>query len=315
VKVLIAGGAGFIGSHMCEVLLSQDHEVIAVDNLITGDKGNIEAILGKPGFTFIQQDVSTEGDLPPADAIFHMASPASPVGFRSFPIETMLVNSLGTYHLLQHALKHGAKFLMASTSEAYGDPKEHPQREDYWGNVNPVGVRSCYDESKRYGEAMTMEFYRSYDLDARIIRIFNTYGPRNQPDDGRVVPNFCMRALEGNPITVYGDGTQTRSFCFVNDLVEGILRALFTPDTAGEVINLGNPAEYSMLEFAKLVNALAGNRSQVVLEPLPESRTGDPMLRRPDITKAKRLLGWEPVIKPEDGLVPTLEWFRQFVKV
>jgi nucleoside-diphosphate-sugar epimerase len=203
---------------------------------------------------------------------------------------------------------------MASTSEAYGDPKEHPQREDYWGNVNPVGPRACYDESKRYAEAMTIEFYRTYDLNARVIRIFNTYGPRNQPDDGRVVPNFCMRALEGNPITVYGDGTQTRSFCYVTDLVDGILRAMFTPNTAGEVINLGNPTEYSMLEFAQLINSLTGNRSEIVMEPLPEGRAGDPMLRRPDISKARRLLGWEPKVKPEDGLIPTLEWFKQFVK-
>ncbi|MBW3622990.1 MAG: SDR family oxidoreductase [Armatimonadetes bacterium] len=310
-KVLISGGGGFVASHLTELLLAEGHEVIAVDNFITGDRRNLEAVRDRPKFQLIEHDVSLPREYPAVDAVFHMASPASPVGYRTWPIETMLVNSQGTYHLLEHARKCGAKFLVASTSEAYGDPKVHPQTEDYWGNVNPVGVRACYDESKRYGEAMTMEYHRSLDTDTRIIRIFNTYGPRNQPDDGRVVPNFCMRALEGAPITVYGDGSQTRSFCFVSDLVEGIRRAMFTEGTAGEVINLGNPSEYTMLEFARFVNDLAGNKSEIVFEPLPESRKDDPMLRRPDISKAQRLLGWEPVVPPEEGLKRTLDWFRE----
>ena len=232
-KVLVSGGGGFIGSHLCEALLARGHEVVAVDNFITGGRRNLEGILGRPGFTLIEHDVILPGEYPPVDAIFHMASPASPVGYRTYPIETMLVNSQGTHRLLDHAREHGAKFLMASTSEAYGDPKVHPQPEDYWGNVNPVGVRACYDESKRYGETITMEYHRSFGTDTRIIRIFNTYGPRNQPDDGRVVPNFCMQALKGEPITVFGEGSQTRSFCFVSDLVEGIYRALFTEGTTG----------------------------------------------------------------------------------
>jgi nucleoside-diphosphate-sugar epimerase len=312
VKVLVSGGSGFIGSHLCEALLSLGHEVIAVDNYITGDRRNLSLALGHPNFRLIEADVSATDGYPPVDAIFHMASPASPVGYRTYPIETMLVNSQGTHRLLEHAREHGAKFLMASTSEAYGDPKIHPQTEDYWGNVNPVGVRSCYDESKRYGEAITMEYHRSFGVDTRIIRIFNTYGPRNQPDDGRVVPNFCMQALEGAPITVFGDGSQTRSFCFVSDLVEGIQRALFTEGTTAEVINLGNPSEYTMLEFAELVNSMAGGRSEIVFEPIPEGRQDDPQVRRPDISKAKRLLGWEPVIPPEEGLKRTLDYFREF---
>jgi nucleoside-diphosphate-sugar epimerase len=311
-KILVSGGSGFIGSHLCEALLARGHEVVAVDNFITGDRDNLSAVLGRPDFRLIEHDVSEPGDYPPVDAIFHMASPASPVGYRTYPIETMLVNSQGTHRLLDHAKAHGAKFLMASTSEAYGDPKVHPQTEEYWGNVNPVGVRACYDESKRYGEAITMEYFRSFGVDTRIIRIFNTYGPRNQPDDGRVVPNFCMQALKGEPITVFGDGSQTRSFCYVSDLVEGIQRALFTEGTTGEVINLGNPSEYSMLEFAELVNGLAGGRSEIVFEPLPGARRDDPMLRRPDITRAKNLLGWEPAIRPEEGLKRTLAWFREF---
>jgi nucleoside-diphosphate-sugar epimerase len=313
VITLVSGGSGCIGSFLCEALLENGHEVYAIDNFITGDRRNVEKIASHPRFRLIEADVTADPPLPPADAIFHMASPASPKDFRALPIEIMLVNSQGTYHLLNHARKHGARFLMASTSESYGDPQVHPQPEDYWGNVNPVGVRACYDESKRFAEAMTMEYYRSFGVNARIIRIFNTYGPRNRPDDGRVVPNFCMQALKGEPVTVFGDGTQTRSFCFVTDLVEGIRRAMFSPQTEGEVINLGNPSEYTMLEFARLVNSMAGNRSEIRIEPLPKSREGDPMLRRPDISKAKRLLDWEPTIKPEQGLPPTLDWYRKFL--
>jgi nucleoside-diphosphate-sugar epimerase len=247
-----------------------------------------------------------EGDL-----YFHLASPASPVGYRTYPVETLLVNSVGTRNLLECARKVGGKFLMASTSEAYGDPLVHPQSEDYWGNVNPVGVRACYDESKRFGEAITMEYVRTYDLDARIIRIFNTYGPRNKADDGRVVPTFISQALKGEPITVYGDGSQTRSFCYVSDLVEGIMLAMLTVGTKGEVINLGNPAEYTILQFAELIKALCDSPSPVQLLPLPPSRQGDPMRRRPDISKARRLLGWAPKVSVEEGLRRTVEWYKQ----
>lgn len=309
-KAVVTGGAGFIGSHLCEALLSAGYEVVCVDNLLTGDRSNIAHLEGRRDFRFLQHDVVEplfiEGDL-----YFHLASPASPVGFRTYPVETLLVNSIGTRNLLECARKVGGKFLMASTSEAYGDPLVHPQSEDYWGNVNPVGVRACYDESKRFGEAITMEYVRTYDLDARIIRIFNTYGPRNKADDGRVVPTFISQALRGEPITVYGDGSQTRSFCYVSDLVEGIMLAMLTSGTKGEVINLGNPAEYTILQFAELIKVLCDSPSPVQLLPLPPSRQGDPMRRRPDISKARRLLGWAPKVSVEEGLRRTVEWYKQ----
>jgi nucleoside-diphosphate-sugar epimerase len=310
VKAVVTGGAGFIGSHLCEALLAAGYEVLCVDNLLTGDRSNIAHLEGRRDFRFLQHDVVEplfiEGDL-----YFHLASPASPVGYRTYPVETLLVNSVGTRNLLECARKLGGKFLMASTSEAYGDPLVHPQSEDYWGNVNPVGVRACYDESKRFGEAITMEYVRMYDLDARIIRIFNTYGPRNKADDGRVVPTFISQALKGEPITVYGDGSQTRSFCYVSDLVEGIMLAMLTVGTKGEVINLGNPAEYTILQFAELIKALCDSPSPVQLLPLPPSRQGDPMRRRPDISKARRLLGWAPKVSVEEGLRRTVEWYKQ----
>jgi nucleoside-diphosphate-sugar epimerase len=310
VKAVVTGGAGFIGSHLCEALLAAGYEVLCVDNLLTGDRSNIAHLEGRRDFRFLQHDVVEplfiEGDL-----YFHLASPASPVGYRTYPVETLLVNSVGTRNLLECARKVGGKFLMASTSEAYGDPLVHPQSEDYWGNVNPVGVRACYDESKRFGEAITMEYVRTYDLDARIIRIFNTYGPRNKADDGRVVPTFISQALKGEPITVYGDGSQTRSFCYVSDLVEGIMLAMLTVGTKGEVINLGNPAEYTILQFAELIKALCDSPSPVQLLPLPPSRQGDPMRRRPDISKARRLLGWAPKVSVEEGLRRTVEWYKQ----
>ena len=309
-KAVVTGGAGFIGSHLCEALLAAGYEVLCVDNLLTGDRSNIAHLEGRRDFRFLQHDVVEplfiEGDL-----YFHLASPASPVGYRTYPVETLLVNSVGTRNLLECARKVGGKFLMASTSEAYGDPLVHPQSEDYWGNVNPVGVRACYDESKRFGEAITMEYVRMYDLDARIIRIFNTYGPRNKADDGRVVPTFISQALKGEPITVYGDGSQTRSFCYVSDLVEGIMLAMLTVGTKGEVINLGNPAEYTILQFAELIKALCDSPSPVQLLPLPPSRQGDPMRRRPDISKARRLLGWAPKVSVEEGLRRTVEWYKQ----
>ena len=309
-KAVVTGGAGFIGSHLCEALLAAGYEVLCVDNLLTGDRSNIAHLEGRRDFRFLQHDVVEplfiEGNL-----YFHLASPASPVGYRTYPVETLLVNSVGTRNLLECARKVGGKFLMASTSEAYGDPLVHPQSEDYWGNVNPVGVRACYDESKRFGEAITMEYVRMYDLDARIIRIFNTYGPRNKADDGRVVPTFISQALKGEPITVYGDGSQTRSFCYVSDLVEGIMLAMLTVGTKGEVINLGNPAEYTILQFAELIKALCDSPSPVQLLPLPPSRQGDPMRRRPDISKARRLLGWAPKVSVEEGLRRTVEWYKQ----
>jgi len=308
-RAIVTGGAGFIGSHLCDALLAAGHEVVCVDNLLTGSRDNIAHLEGQPRFRFVNHDVA-QPLFVDGDVYFHLASPASPVGFRTYPLETLLVNSLGTYHLLESARKAGGRFLMASTSEAYGDPLVHPQSEEYWGNVNPVGVRACYDESKRFGEALTMEYVRTYDVDARIIRIFNTYGPRNKADDGRIVPTFISQALKGEPITVYGDGSQTRSFCYVSDLVDGIMLAMFTPGTKGEVINLGNPAEYTVMQFAELIKVLCGSPSPIKTVPLPSSRHGDPMRRRPDISKARRLLGWSPKVSVEDGLKRTIEWYR-----
>ncbi|MGQ9523418.1 MAG: UDP-glucuronic acid decarboxylase family protein [Armatimonadota bacterium] len=309
-RAIVTGGAGFIGSHLCEALLAAGHEVVCIDNLLTGSRDNVAHLEGQPSFRFVQHDV-TQPLFIDGDIYFHLASPASPVGFRTYPLETLLVNSVGTYNLLESARKCGGRFLMASTSEAYGDPLVHPQSEEYWGNVNPVGVRACYDESKRFGEALTMEYVRTYDVDARIIRIFNTYGPRNKADDGRIVPTFISQALRGEPITVYGDGSQTRSFCYVSDLVEGILMAMLTPGTKGEVINLGNPAEYTVMQFAELIKVLCGSSSPIKTVPLPSSRQGDPMRRRPDISKARRLLGWSPKVSVEDGLRRTIAWYRE----
>lgn len=306
-KALVTGGAGFIGSHLCAALLREGHSVVCVDNLITGNKGNVASLIDHPGFEFILHDVTQPLDVS-ADLIFHLASPASPPGYLLYPDKTALANSLGTYLLLDLAKRHGAKFLLASTSEAYGDPLEHPQREDYWGNVNPIGIRSCYDESKRFGEALTMVYVRQFDLDARIIRIFNTYGPHSDPDDGRLVPNFVTQALKGEPLTVYGSGQQTRSLCYVSDLVEGILRAMLFDGTKGDVFNLGMPDERTVLEFAQMIKSLAGSSSPIVFTPyLSED---DPNRRCPNIDKAKDKLRWTPNVKLEDGLTATIEWFR-----
>ncbi|MGQ9676404.1 MAG: UDP-glucuronic acid decarboxylase family protein [Chloroflexota bacterium] len=311
-KVLVAGGAGFIGSHLCERLLSEGYEVLCVDNLITGNEENVEHLLGRAGFRFVRHDVTQPLEADVA-AVFHLASPASPPGYLDFPIETSLANSLGTYNLLELARKNNAKFLMASTSEVYGEPLEHPQREDYWGNVNPVGMRSCYDESKRFGESLTMTYRRHLDLDSRIIRIFNTYGPRSDPRDGRIVPNFITQALRSEPITVYGSGEQTRSLCYVADLVEGIMRALFWPGTKGEIVNLGNPDEHTVLEYAQVIKRLCHSNSPIVhVPPISED---DPSRRRPDIGKAKGMLGWEPQVDLEEGLTRTIAWFRQKIGV
>ena len=309
-RIVVTGGAGFIGSHLCASLLKQGHQVIAVDNLITGNKRNIEAILGHKAFTFIQHNVVQPLDLP-GEAVFHLASPASPEGYMANPLETALVNSLGTYHLLEMAKRHGARFLMASTSESYGDPLEHPQKESYWGHVNPIGPRSCYDESKRFAEALTMIYVRHYSVDTRIIRIFNTYGPHSDPLDGRIVPNFITQALLGKPITVYGDGSQTRSLCYVDDLVDGIIAAMFTRGTMGEVINLGNPQEHTVLEYAHIIRRLCRSTSEIQFQPLPQD---DPTRRCPDISKARTLLGWEPKIGLEEGLDRTIEWFKKITR-
>ncbi|MGE5619661.1 MAG: UDP-glucuronic acid decarboxylase family protein [Sphingomonadaceae bacterium] len=309
-RVVVTGGAGFIGSHLCAYLLEDGHQVIAVDNLITGRRRNIAQLLGHPAFSFVEHDVVQPLDLP-ADAIFHLASPASPKGYMGFPVETALVNSQGTYQLLELARRNGASFLLASTSEAYGDPLEHPQQESYWGHVNPVGPRACYDESKRFAEALTMTYVRTHDLNARIIRIFNTYGPHSDPDDGRIVPNFITQALSGSAITVYGDGTQTRSLCYVEDLVRGIVAVMFSDRLKGEVINLGNPEEHTVLEYANIVRRLCRSESPIEFRPLPQD---DPTRRCPDISKAKALLGWQPRVGLEEGLGRTIDWFRDTLR-
>jgi len=308
-KIVVAGGAGFIGSHLCTRLLDEGHDVLCIDNFITGSDRNIEPLRNNPHFAFLDQDVTQPFDFE-ADAIFHLASPASPVGYMDHPIETILVNSHGTYLLLEHAKKQNAMFLMASTSEAYGDPLVHPQREDYWGNVNPIGPRACYDESKRLGETLTMEYYRQFQLNARIVRIFNTYGPNSQIHDGRMIPNFITQALRNEPLTIYGDGSITRSICYVSDLVDGLLRAMFKPHTAGEVFNLGNTEEHTVLEYAHTIIRLCEASSTILFEP---NRIDDPERRRPDITKAQQVLGWQPKIGIEAGLRRTIEWFSNYV--
>ena len=306
-RVLITGAAGFIGSHLCDRFLAEGHTVIGMDNFITGSPDNIAHLQGHPRFTFIRHDVTefiyVEG---PLDAILHFASPASPKDFPNFPIQIGKVNAIGTYRALGLAKAKGARFLLASTSEVYGDPLVHPQPESYWGNVNPIGIRGIYDESKRFAEALTMAYHRVHGVDTRIVRIFNTYGPRMRLDDGRVVPNFLTQALRGEPLTVYGDGTQTRSFTYVDDLVEGIYRLLLSDEV--EPVNIGNPEEYRIIDFAHLVNELTGNRAGIVFKPLPKD---DPKQRRPDITKARRVLGWEPQVPLREGLQRTLEDFRR----
>ena len=307
VRILVAGGAGFVGSHLCDYLIAQGHSVTAVDSGITGRAKNVAHLADSDRFSLLDLDV-TEPIAWQGEAVFHLASPASPEGYLRYPLATLRVNSIGTENLLTLARQNGAKFLFASTSEVYGDPLVHPQPETYWGNVNPVGPRACYDEGKRFGEALTMEYVRQYAVDARIIRIFNTYGPRNDPRDGRVVPNFIAQALTGSPISIYGDGTQTRSFCFVGDLVRGIAAAMFTAKTQGEVFNLGNPDERSIREFADMIVRLTGTYVPIEHKPLPAD---DPRRRRPDISKAQTWLGWTPEISLEEGLAETIAYFRQ----
>jgi dTDP-glucose 4,6-dehydratase len=308
-RVLITGGAGFIGSHLCERFLADGNDVICMDNFLTGTPDNIAHLFANPKFSFIQQDVTNyiyvKG---PVDAILHFASPASPVDYLELPIQTLKVGSLGTHKALGLAKEKGARFLLASTSECYGDPLVHPQNEDYWGHVNPIGPRGVYDEAKRFAEAMTMAYHRTHGVATRIVRIFNTHGPRMRLRDGRVVPNFIAQALRGEPITVYGDGSQTRSFCFVSDLVEGIVRLLGS-DYSGPV-NCGNPAEVTILQFAERIKALTNSRSEIVFRPLP---VDDPKQRQPDITRARTLLGWEPKVGLEEGLRHTIEYFRDKV--
>ncbi len=305
-RTVITGGAGFIGSHLCEHFLARGHEVVAVDNFITGTPDNIKHLNANKAFSFIHQDVSHPIEIDgPVDNILHFASPASPVDYLKYPIQTLKVGSLGTHNTLGLARAKKSRYLMASTSEVYGDPERHPQREDYWGHVNPIGPRGCYDESKRFAEAIVMAYHRTHQIDTRIIRIFNTYGERMRLDDGRVLPNFMGQALRGEPLTVYGDGSQTRSFCYVSDLVDGIDR-LLTIDFH-EPVNLGNPAEITILQFAEEVLHLSGSKSSLIYHPLPQD---DPRIRRPDISRARQLLGWEPKVGREEGLRRTLAYFR-----
>jgi dTDP-glucose 4,6-dehydratase len=308
-RILVTGGAGFLGSHLCERFLGEGHEVLCMDNLVTGDLVNIEALMPNPRFHFIHQDVTefihVAGDL---DVIMHFASPASPIDYLELPIQTLKVGSLGTHKVLGLAKAKGARILIASTSECYGDPLVHPQSEDYWGNVNPVGPRGVYDEAKRFAEAMTMAYHRYHQVETRIVRIYNTYGPRMRLNDGRALPAFMSQGLRGEDVTVFGDGSQTRSFCYVDDLVEGIMRLLWSDENLP--VNIGNPTEISIKEFAERVIELTGSKSKVVYRDLP---VDDPKVRQPDITKARKLLGWEPKVDLASGLKRTLTSFQERV--
>ncbi len=312
-RILITGAAGFLGSHLCDRLLLDGHSVIGMDNFITGNPNNLAHLAGNQGFSFIRHDVSNFIFVPGAmDAVLHFASPASPnphsrFGYVNLPIQTMKAGALGTHNSLGVARVHSARFLLASTSEIYGDPLEHPQTESYWGHVDPIGTRSVYDEAKRFAEALTMAYHRFHGINTRIVRIFNTYGPRMRLDDGRVVPNFLKQALMGEPLTVYGDGSQTRSFCYVDDLIDGIVRLLYSSEH--EPVNIGNPVETTILEFAELINELTGNQGGIAFKP-SQRIEGDPQRRRPDITRAREKLDWEPKISLEEGLRCTIPYFR-----
>lgn len=314
---IIAGGAGFIGSHLCKSLIKDGFSVLCIDNLITGQKRNIESLLKDSNFKLIEGDVTEPLEIPgKSDFVFHLASPASPnknnpKSYIQKPIETLLANSLGTYRLLELAKKHSAKFLYTSSSEVYGDPEISPQKEDYWGNVNPNGVRSVYDEGKRFSEAMVMAYFRKYNLDVRIIRIFNTYGP-DMNNDGRVIPEFINQAINNKPMTVYGHGKQTRSLCFVDDMVSGLKKAMFLKGTSGEVINIGNPNEKTILDLAEIIKEMTKCKSEIIFEDLPQD---DPKRRKPDISKAKKILDWEPKVDLRDGLEKTIEYFRSIQNI
>jgi dTDP-glucose 4,6-dehydratase len=310
-RAVITGGAGFLGSHLCDFFLEKGWDVLCLDNLVTGTDSNISHLLSHPRFRFIRQDVSQYIEVPgPVDAVLHFASPASPPDYLKLPIQTLKVGALGSHNALGLALARKARFFLASTSECYGDPEVSPQPETYWGHVNTIGPRGVYDEAKRFAESITMAYHRYHGLDTRIVRIFNTYGPRMRLNDGRALPNFLYQALAGEPITVYGDGKQTRSFCYVSDLIEGIYRLLESSEH--EPVNLGNPNEITILAFAERVRELVGASAPIVFRPLPQD---DPKQRCPDITKAKRILRWEPKVKLEDGLRLTYEYFRQRVEV
>ncbi|KKT02182.1 MAG: NAD-dependent epimerase/dehydratase, dTDP-glucose 4,6-dehydratase [Candidatus Peregrinibacteria bacterium GW2011_GWF2_43_17] len=310
-SILITGGAGFIGSHLCERLLKTGHKVICVDNFITGDHSNIDHLMKDPNFRLIEHDITNpilgeELDLEDVTEIFNLACPASPIDYQKIPLETLWVSAAGTKNMLDLAVKLKARFLQASTSEVYGDPLEHPQKESYFGNVNCLGPRSCYDEGKRFGESLITNYSHKYGLDTKIVRIFNTYGPKMRAHDGRVIPNFITQALSGKSITIYGDGYQTRSFCYVDDMVDGILALMATKDFKGPV-NIGNPEEYSIKALAEKIVELTDSKSKIVYKNLPQD---DPKVRRPDITLAKKTLGFEPKIKFEHGLKKTIEWFK-----
>ena len=306
-RVLITGAAGFLGSHLTDRFLSDGHSVVGLDNFITGNPDNIAHLIGHERFEFVRHNISTytyvAGTL---DGVLHFASPASPVDYLEHPIATLKVGALGTHNALGLAKAKGARFFLASTSEVYGDPQVHPQPESYWGHVNPVGPRGCYDEAKRFAEAMTMAYHRYHGIDTRIVRIFNTYGPRMRPRDGRVVSNFIVQALTGEPLTIYGDGNQTRSFCYVEDEVEGLYRLFMKGDS--DPTNIGNPNEFTVRQLAELVVELTGTRSQIVSHPLP---TDDPKVRKPDITRARTMLGWEPQVALRDGVLRTIDYFRK----
>jgi len=313
-RVLVTGAAGFLGSHLCTRLLAEGHEVVGMDNFITGNPENLAHLAGFPGFMFIRHDVSNFIFVPgQVDAVMHLASPASPnpvspIGYMNLPIQTMKAGALGTHNSLGVARNHNACFLLTSTSEIYGDPLEHPQQEEYWGHVDPIGPRSVYDEAKRFAEALTMAYNRVHDVDTRIVRIFNTYGPRMHLDDGRVVPNFLQQALSEEPLTIYGDGLQTRSFCYVDDLIEGIYRLLLSEEH--DPVNLGNPVETTILDFAYLINELTGNPAGVIFKSSQRGK-GDPQRRQPDITRAGRILDWEPQISLMEGLKKTIPYFKE----
>ena len=308
-KVLITGAAGFIGSHLCDRFIKEGFYVIGIDSFLTGSPDNIAHLIGNERFEFIKYDVTNFIYIPDEiDIILHFACPASPVDYLNHPIHTMKVDSLGTINTLGLAKAKKARYIFASTSEVYGDPQVHPQPETYWGNVNPIGIRSVYDEAKRFSEALTMAYYRKHNLDTRIVRIFNTYGHRMRMNDGRVVPNFITQALKNEPITVYGEGKQTRSFCYIDDLIEGIFKISIAENLAGEVINLGNPEEYKIIDFAQIIKELTDSKSPIVFKPLPQD---DPKQRKPDISRIKTTLQWEPKISLKEGLKKTINWFKK----